>query len=161
MSKTCFTHQKKAMEILLTYNCQREISSFSATIGSTRYTQNKNLREVSLPLASLPLEDAPVILALNFPDGTSTAFMSSLTELGRTQDAPVIAGTTGNLFIVPTLSLRDWVFALFALTFLLLLLYAGELAYKRQLMFHRYELLSFTLFLGILIISFNFGFIRV
>lgn len=161
ISKSCITSKRMAMEIRLTYGCQRENSSFTATIGSTRYTQGKNVKEVSLPLSSLPAEDSPVVLTIIFPDGTSTAFMSSLSELGRIQQSTATAGTTESVFKLPSFSLRDLVFGLFALALLLLLLYAGELAYKRQLLIHRFELLSFTLFLGILIITFNFGFIRI
>lgn len=161
IAKTCLTSKQMPLELRITYNCQRDNLGLTATIGSTRYTQSSNKREISLPLSSLPKENASVILSITFPDGTSTAFMSSLSELGRAQSTTAIAGTTGTSFKLPMLSLRDWVFALFGLTFLLLLIYTTELAYKRQILLHRYELLSFTLFLGILIITFNFGFVRV
>lgn len=161
IAKSCITSKKSAMTIDIHYDCQRENETFSATIGTTRYMQGKNKRDISLPLSSLPLEDAKVILSLTFADGTSTAFMSSLSELGRTLDNSNIAGMTQSSFSLSTIQLRDWVFGLFLLTFLLLFIYAAELAHKKQLLLHRYELLSFTLFLGILIIAFNFGFVRV
>jgi len=161
VSKSCIESKMGISALTITYECQRENAGMSATLGSTRYTQEKNIREVQLPLNSLPKEDATVIITVTFDDGTSTAFSTTLSELGRSENNAQTAGTTQRQFKLPTLNLRNWVFGIFGLSFVLLLLYAGELAYKRQLMTHRYELLSFTLFLGILLISFNFGFVRV
>jgi hypothetical protein len=95
-------------------------------LGSTRYTQEKNARELQLPLNTLPQEDAPVILTITFSDGTSTAFSTTLSELGRTQESTQTAGTTKRQFRLPNVNLRTWVFGIFGLAFVLLLLYAGE-----------------------------------
>ncbi|MCC7304583.1 hypothetical protein IT418_04205 [bacterium] len=161
ISKTCIQSKKTALAIELHYDCQRENTTFTATVGTTKYMQNRNVRDISIPLSSLPRENATVILSLTFADGTSTAFMSTLSELGRTTESTTIAGTTENTYRLPSLQIREWIFGLFGLTFVLLLLYAGQLAYKKQLLLHRYELLSFMFFLGILLIAFNFGYIRV
>jgi hypothetical protein len=161
VSKACLDSEVNAAALIISYECQRENTGLTATLGSTRYTQEKNVRELQLPLNTLPKEDAPVILTITFGDGTSTAFSTTLSELGRTQDSVQTAGTTQRQFRLPNMNLRNWVFGVFGLAFILLLLYAGELAYKRQILTHRYELLSLTLFLGILLITFNFGFVRV
>lgn len=158
---TCISSQKTVVDIKVLYTCQRQNTSFSAKIGGVRYTNGKNARELSIPLSSLPQGDAPVVLTISFSDDTSTAFATTLSELSGNTDVSTVAGTTGNGFNLPRVSLRDMVFGLFGLTFLLLVLYTLQLAQKRQLFFHRYELLSFTLFLGILLITFNFGFVRV
>lgn len=159
--ETCISSKKTVVDIAVLYTCQRQNVSFSASIGGVRYTNGKNARELSIPLSSLPQGDVPVVLTITFNDNTSTAFATTLSELSGTTEISTVAGTTGNSFILPRITLRDTVFGLFGLTFLLLVLYTLQLAYKRQILFHRYELLSFTLFLGILLITFNFGFVRV
>ena len=161
ISKTCITSKLRTTDILVSYECQRVNTGFTATVGSTRFTQGSNLREISIPLNSLPKENAQVILTVLFENGASSAFSSTLSELGRGKADIVNVGSTNNSFRFPSFALRDLVFGIFGLAFLLLALYAGELAYKRQLLTHRYELMTFILFLGILLITFNFGFVRV
>ena len=161
ISKTCITSKQRTADILVSYECQRVNTGFTATIGSTRFTQGANEREISIPLNSLPKENAKVILTVLFENGASSAFSSTLSELGRGKTDVTSAGTTESSFKFPNINVRNWVFGVFGLAFVLLALYAGELAYKRQLLTHRFELMSFILFLGILLITFNFGFVRV
>lgn len=158
--KSCISGKQSATDLVITYTCTRENSALSATIGNTRYTQGKNVKEMDIPISSLPQEDAPVILSITFADGKTTTIISSLSELGRDKTKET-QGVSQVLSSLTSMGMRDWVFMLFGLSFLLLLIYAGELAHKRQLLTHRFELLAFFLFFGILIITFNFGFIRV
>lgn len=160
IAETCISSRRTSMSLEVRYTCERELQLFSATVGSTRYMHGKNVREVNIPLASLPKENAPVTLSLVFQDKKATTIVSNLEKLGREQSSGLGAGLT-NGFTLGISSLRDAVFLLFALTFIILLVYTAQLAYKRQLSRHRYEIISFTLFIGILLIAFNFGFVRV
>jgi hypothetical protein len=159
--KGCIAAVKEVSNLVLTYTCQRQNTGFSATVGNTRYTQGSDLRKITVPLSSLPVGDEiSIVIAVSYDDKSTLASKHSINLALDSNASAQLAATTGSSLPFG-LSGRQGIYYLFGFAFLLLLAYTAELLLKRQLLIHRFELLSVALLLGILFISFNFGFIRV